>query len=387
MLRSTPADGIPAVLNTPQDFQDAAAQLAAGTGPFAIDTERASSYRYDDRAFLVQIRRRGAGTFLLAPEGLRPELHAALAPVLNDAPWIIHAAPSDLPCLAWLGLYPGTLFDTELASRMAGFAHPNLGGMVEELLGVELEKGYGDSDWSKTPLPHQWLAYAALDVELLIELAEILRDILAEENKLDWAYEEFAAIVDKHAYITAPPEQHWQDLRGIHTLKSPHQLGIAKALWTHRDNIARQRDIAPSRLLPNKVIVEVARQQPRNEQELARVKGFPQRRARAGMAVVKKAGIAKLPRKKKGGVPSRPLWSRDQWGVYQAIRADFAELAAELHMDPETLLKPATLRKAVWSVIGDETVHNTPQLVDVLDEARPWQIDIAVPIIAPRLLG
>ena len=73
-LRSRPVEGIPAVLATRDGFTAAAARLAAGTGPFAIDTERASGYRYDDRAFVVQIRRRGAGTMLFAPEGHRAEL-------------------------------------------------------------------------------------------------------------------------------------------------------------------------------------------------------------------------------------------------------------------------------------------------------------------------
>ena len=82
-LRSRPVAGIPPVLSTPDEFTCAAAQLAAGTGPFAIDTERASGYRYDDRAFLVQIRRKGAGTMLFAPEGYREELTTALVPVLN----------------------------------------------------------------------------------------------------------------------------------------------------------------------------------------------------------------------------------------------------------------------------------------------------------------
>ena len=63
-LRSRPLEGIPPVLATPAEFTAVAARLAAGTGPFAIDTERASGYRYDDRAFVVQIRRRGAGTML-----------------------------------------------------------------------------------------------------------------------------------------------------------------------------------------------------------------------------------------------------------------------------------------------------------------------------------
>ena len=249
-LRQVPLEGTPKVLSTPREFHAAAQRLAAGSGPFAIDTERASAYRYDDRAFLVQIRRAEAGTVLLAPEHHRAEFRAALAPVLNGEEWVVHAAPSDLPCLAWLGLYPGSLFDTELAARFAGYPHPNLGAMVLELFDVELEKGYGDSDWSETPLPRQWRNYAALDVELLNELAMTLRDILAEEEKLDWALEEFDHIMAEHADITAPAQRSWRDVKGVSSLRSREQLAVARELWQRRESIARSRDIAPNRILP-----------------------------------------------------------------------------------------------------------------------------------------
>ena len=188
---TTPRDGLPRVLSTPADFSAAATALAAGQGPVAIDTERASGFRYDDRAFLVQIRRRDVGTLLLDPEGVRPAFTQAFAPVLNGLDWIIHAAPSDLPSLAWLGLYPGTLFDTELAGRLAGFDHVNLAAMTEMLLDVHLAKGHGAEDWSQRPLPADWLAYAALDVELLLELGDTMAEVLDAQGKLDWATQEF----------------------------------------------------------------------------------------------------------------------------------------------------------------------------------------------------
>src|SRR5699024_10243717 len=128
-----PRDGTPPLLTTPAQFEAAADVLAGGSGPFAIDTERASGFRYDDRAFLIQIRRRGAGTLLFDPESRSPELSRSLGPVLNGQEWIIHAAATDLPSLAWLDLRPGTLFDTELAGRLAGFELVNLAAMVEQI--------------------------------------------------------------------------------------------------------------------------------------------------------------------------------------------------------------------------------------------------------------
>jgi ribonuclease D len=79
----------------------AVAVLNAGTGPVAVDTERASGYRYWQRAYLVQLRREGAGTVLVDPIGL--DDLSGLADVLNPLEWVLHAASQDLPCLASWG--------------------------------------------------------------------------------------------------------------------------------------------------------------------------------------------------------------------------------------------------------------------------------------------
>ena len=398
-LRQVPVDGTPKVLLSPREFHAAADRLAAGTGPFAIDTERASAYRYDDRAFLVQIRREGAGTFLLAPEHHRTELRAALAPVLNGQEWVVHAAPSDLPCLAWLGLYPGRLFDTELAARFAGFAHPNLAAMVLELFDVQLEKGYGDSDWSETPIPRSWRNYAALDVELLNELAVTLRDILAEEEKLDWAYEEFEKIVDDHARITGPEPRSWRDLKGVSSLRSGEQLAVARELWQRRESIARTQDVAPNRVLPHRVLVDIARRVPRSPREINQIKGFPRRRGGATLRwfdAVETAlasprqqwpKVLRSPRP----VPSKSVFSREfpeLWQLYTEIRSDFEDLGDELGMSYELILKPSLLRMAVWAACGPEggvagEITNASDIPDFLRSqgAREWQIELASPLL------
>ncbi|WP_459984624.1 ribonuclease D, partial [Mycobacterium avium] len=150
-----------------------ARRLDRGRGPFAVDAERASGFRYSNRAYLIQIRRAGAGTALIDPVSHGADPVRALRPVaevLGSDEWILHSADQDLPCLAEVGMRPPALYDTELAGRLAGFERVNLATMVERLLGFGLAKGHGAADWSKRPLPAEWLNYAALDVELLIEL-------------------------------------------------------------------------------------------------------------------------------------------------------------------------------------------------------------------------
>ena len=189
-----PADGVPDLSVSTSEIKAAAALLAGGHGPFAVDAERASGFRYSNRAYLIQIRRAGAGSVLIDPVSHGGDSMTVLAPVaevLATDEWILHAADQDLPCLAEVGMRPAALYDTELAGRLAGFDRVNLAAMVQRLLGLGLAKGHGAADWSKRPLPAAWLNYAALDVEVLIELREAVAAVLAEQDKTAWAAEEF----------------------------------------------------------------------------------------------------------------------------------------------------------------------------------------------------
>ncbi|MGH3267054.1 MAG: ribonuclease D, partial [Trebonia sp.] len=153
-----PADGLPPVTATAHDLAEAVARLAAGTGPIAVDAERASGYRYGQRAYLVQLRRAGAGTVLIDPIAC-PDL-SGLDAALRDVETVLHAASQDLPCLAEVGYRPGTLFDTELAGRLLGYPRVALGTMLEEVLGFRLAKEHSAADWSVRPLPAEMLRYA-----------------------------------------------------------------------------------------------------------------------------------------------------------------------------------------------------------------------------------
>ena len=380
---------------TPDAYRRAADALSAGRGPFAIDTERASAYRYDDRAFLVQIYRRDAGTFLLAPEGHRAQFEEIIAPVVNGGDWIVHAAHEDLPSLAELGLYPGTLFDTALAGRIAGFDKPNLGAMVEEFCGITLEKGHGREDWSEVPLPADWLKYAAEDVIYLNELAEAQAELLAAEGKLDFADEEFAFIVAEYEDFQ-PATKTWRDLKGVSHLKSRKSLAVAKALWEKRDAQARSRDISPSQILNNQALVAIAKELPRTPQELGSISGFPRRRRGAVNAWfrVLREIYASDPgtwpdhtqREGDGSAPGKSAWQRhhpDSWEALQAMRSAVASTAFDMKVQPEVLLTPAILREAVWTVTNEPGPWSTHQAAILLRSlgAREWQIAEIAPLL------
>ncbi|TXI39285.1 MAG: ribonuclease D [Mycobacterium sp.] len=392
-----PAEGVPALSVTADDIAAAADRLASGTGPFAVDAERASGFRYSNRAYLIQIRRTGAGTVLIDPVNHGGSPIDALAPVaevLADDEWILHAADQDLPCLAEVGLRPPALYDTELAGRLAGFERVNLAAMVQRLLGLGLAKGHGAADWSKRPLPDAWLNYAALDVEVLVELRHAIADILAEQDKTGWATEEFEYL--RCAEATPTRRDRWRRTSGIHKVRKPEALAAVRELWTVRDQIARSRDIAPGRILPDSAIVAAAIANPKTVEELTALPifgGHKQRRsAKVWLAALEAARANPDPpdtAEPQNGPPPAARWSKrkpEAAARLEAARSALAEVAARVNVPIENLVSPELVRRLCWD--WKETADTTGAVATFLREggARSWQRELAVPALA-RALG
>ena len=360
--------------------------FAAGSGPIAVDAERASGFRYSQRAYLVQMRRAGAGTALIDPIPLGGDL-SDLAPALTGPEWVLHAASQDLPCLAEVGLAPSGLFDTELAARLAGLPRVGLGPLVEQLLGLSLEKGHGAADWSRRPLPEEWLVYAALDVEVLIDLRDRLAHMLAEQGKLEWALQEFEAV--RTAPPPVPRPEPWRRLSGIHKLRKPRMLAAARALWEARDRLASERDIAPGRVLPDAAIIAAAAEAPQSPRDLAAMpvfRGRSQRRLTSYWfaALRQAAGLnpAELPRASapSDGPPPVSRWADrepDAAARLAAARAALAGVAEQWSIPVENLLQPDLLRRMCWNPPHDGDIGSALRA----GGAREWQIEL----LAPRL--
>ena len=294
--------GYPQLSVSRTEIARAAELLASGDGPFAVDAERASGFRYSNRAYLVQIRRAGAGTVLIDPVSHGDDPLATLAPVadvLATDEWVLHAADQDLPCLAEIGMRPPKLYDTELAGRLAAFDRVNLAAMVQRLLGLQLMKGHGAADWSKRPLPDDWLNYAALDVEVLLELRDAIADVLQEQGKTDWAAQEFEYVRTFEA--TPTRRDRWRRTSGIHKVRNPRALAAVRELWQTRDHIARRRDIAPGRILPDSAIINAATVDPDTVEKLTELPVFggnrQRRSAQVWLDALARARTAEPPRR------------------------------------------------------------------------------------------
>ena len=387
-----PRDGTPPVTETAAGLAEVVARFAGGSGPVAVDAERASGYRYSQRAYLVQLRREGSGSALIDPIAC-PDL-SLLGKVLQGDEWVLHAASQDIPCLAEVGMVPPAVFDTELAGRLAGFERVGLGAMVENVLGLRLEKGHSAADWSTRPLPESWLVYAALDVEVLLELRDALEAELASQGKLAWAHEEFEAV--RLAPPAGPRVDPWRRTSGIHRLRSRRQLAGVRAMWEVRDQMARRRDTAPGRILPDAAIISAVTAAPATTGDLMALPVFGGRSTRRHVdtwwgALQSAAGMSdeQLPQPVPtgDGPPAANRWAeRDPVAARRLTRARMAVTAiAEQHTMPaENLLPPDALRRLVWT--PPEPIDVDAVRAALLGHgARSWQVALTATTLAAAL--
>ena len=390
-------DGLPAVVETDEALVEACDRLAAATGPVAIDAERASGYRYSNRAYLIQLRREGAGSWLVDPIPLTTlePLQQALA----GTEWILHAATQDLPCLKEVGLTPTALFDTELAGRLLGYPRVGLATLTETCLGQRMRKEHSAADWSTRPLPRPWLEYAALDVEVLVELRDHLAAELEAAGKAEWARQEFAHLLDFEPTVK---QDAWRRTSGVHRLRGRRSLAAAKALWEVRDRIAAERDVTPGRILPDSAIVAAATALPTDRRSLLRTEGFHGRGASRysadwieALERVRDMDESELPSKApRGDGPPHPrTWADREPAAdrrFKAAREAMAHLA-ELHGLPvENLLTPDYVRRLMWE---PPATREPAALAQAIREelarvgARPWQVDLVAGALTGAVLA
>jgi ribonuclease D len=389
-----PAAGTPPVIANEEPFKSALAELAKGAGPFAVDAERASGYKYSARAYLIQIKRNGGGLHLIDPIPFGPghQLFVELNELLNTDEVILHASTQDLPCLRELGINPTRLFDTELGGRIAGLPRVGLGPLLEAHLGVLLAKEHSAVDWSVRPLPLDWLNYAALDVELLIELRNIIAQLLLDAKKLPWAEAEFAAI------LAAPPNpprvDPWRRTSGMHKIRKRNQLAVIRSLWNIRNQIAESLDVSPGKLLNDSAIVELAINPPTNKREFDKVLRPIGLRARwkenldiwlAAIASAVALPETDYPEMRAAGdsMPPTKIWKErfpEKYAPFTHARAAVELRATELNIPVENLISPEVIRKLVWKLSTDVTK-------DAIElGARPWQVAEIADLVSAAML-
>ena len=405
-----PDGGTPAVIENLSGLRAAIKNLESGNGPIAIDAERASGFRYSARAYLIQIFRREGRLHLIDPIAISSEsgaddVIADLDSVISSTEVVIHASTQDLPCLREFGINPRMLFDTELGARIAGCPRVGLGSLCETLLEISLAKEYSAVDWSIRPLQQEWLDYAALDVAILVDLRDKVAELLENQGKLKWALQDFSAILQAPA--SPPRKEPWRRTSGMHQIKSRYQMAIVRELWTERDRIASDLDLAPGRLLSDAVISSMAKSRLKSLDELMKL---PEAKARIRNDIQKKhlplwfetyirASNLKESdwpqlRSKSDSLPPVKIWKVKFPLAYARImhaRLRLSEIANENSLPLENLLTPEVARTITFDNAHErEHRYSTALVAKVetqlrLNGAREWQIEKCADALAQSL--
>jgi ribonuclease D len=400
-LLSTPKANTVLLVETRDQLKSSISVLASGTGPFAVDAERASGFKYSQRAYLIQIHRRGGPIFLIDPIAVAQDgdldsndtSFSELSEVLSSAPWILHAASQDLPCLRELGLEAPELFDTELGSRIAGLPRVGLGAVTEHFLKLRLAKEHSAVDWSTRPMHQDWLNYAALDVDVLHELWDKLAAELELQGKSAWAKAEFAAILN--APPKPPKTDKWRSTTGLNEVKDQRGLAIARSLWEARERLAMKLDVSPGRLIPDSSISSLAKNPVATRPELASNRSFVGRASRSYLdtwwaALQEAQNTRDLPplRLPLTGIPNHRVWANrfpDANARLLALKPAISAIAEEVSIPLENLLTPDYLRQLAWEPPADITAQSVASFLSNLG-AREWQVKLVGEVLAQALL-
>lgn len=392
------------LVETVLSLRKACETLAGLQGAFALDAERASGFKYSQRAYLIQVHRVGSPIYLIDPIAIAADQEQShsidtvpamreLAELLSTDEWILHAASQDIPCLRDLGITPKKIFDTELGSRLAGVPRVGLGAVTETFLKLKLAKEHSAVDWSIRPLKSEWLNYAALDVDVLHELKTEIATLLHSQGKLDWAEQEFANVCNMQP--KTPKQDRWRGMSGMHDVKDQRSMAIARELWTARESLAERLDVSPGRLIPDSSIVSVASNPPKTRPELAASKSFSGRASRSYLdtwwsAIAEGVSTRDLPetRLPQIGIPNHRLWPNRFPAADKRLkfsRTALNKLSEDLAVPLENLVVPDTVRQLCFESIEPLTLEAVNSKLQEFDP-RTWQIDLILPVLFQALV-
>ena len=372
------------LIETDKALEDFLAVLATSTNPVAIDAERASGFRYGQRAYLLQVAIRGKEIYLIDPVAKYSDsLWQNFITLLGSKPWIIHAASQDLPCLTEMNIQPTKILDTELAARLLGLPRVALGTLTENYLQIKLAKEHSAVDWSERPLPQNWLNYAALDVDVLFDLWDAIEKDLDANRKKEIAEAEFAFLLSPTT--KAPKVDKWRSMTGLHEVKDQRALTIAKYLWTARESLALEKDLAPGRLIPDSSIVAAVKANPKTRSELSSLRTFAGRASRTFIDTWWSAiedgnttkNLVEL-RLKSVGIPNHRNWPQKFPKAHARLLASkelLAKLSEEEQIPQENILSPEILRQICFEPPEDISLDSVGKAL-ASRGVRQWQINL-----------
>lgn len=260
-------------------------------GAFGLDMEFQRETSYYAKLHLAQVALRGRGNVTevvlvdpLAIESLRPLFELAADPRVET---IVHAGGQDMEIVHQLsGLVPANVFDTQIAGGLAGYGeHPSYRTLVKAVLGVRLSKAESRTDWSRRPLTEGQLTYAHDDVVHLLPLRDRIGRRLEELGRTEWAAEEVVHYGERSTYERDPSRLYMRVRRA--TSLERRELAILRELCVWREQEATRRDRPRGRVVPDDVLIDIARRAPNDIEDLRVLRGLhPKEVERSGEAIL-----------------------------------------------------------------------------------------------------
>lgn len=351
---------------TPLIYIDTDAALAAlvdqlaGEPQIALDTESNSLHAYREQVCLIQISTRSAD-YVVDP--LAPLDVQRIGPLLANPAIekIFHAAEYDLMCLKRdYGFTIVNLFDTMIAARVCGHKNIGLGTLLSEIAGVTLDKSHQRDDWGKRPLPADALRYARMDTHYLPALRDHFAAQLSALDRWEEARESFVEMANVPAGVRAAfdPDSFWR-------IALPNQLtrreaAILRELVTYREELAKQRNLPPFKILVDKALVGLSQTAPTTYDGLEQVDGVgPGHVRRYGqglLAAIRRGQSAKLPTPPPPDPPADPMLVER----YAALREWRKERALARGVESDVIVS----RDALWALAARQPV-TTEELRDI----------------------
>lgn len=278
---------------------------------------------------------------------------------------------------------PAALFDTELAARLLGWEKFGLAAVAERTLGVRLAKEHSAADWSTRPLPKEWLNYAALDVEVLLPIRDILHQQLLDSDRWEFARQEFAHLLD---FTPKHFDEPWRRTHGLSKIRSRRDIARVRELWQARDSMAREADLAPTKILRDRELIALAQSGVKSSDDiLAQSRRLSRAEAARFFRAYRKAsrlGVEELPGRSERGRSQRTEFNPAELKErVAALKAAMSELSEALTIPHDVLLQPAIVK----SLAAESSVDVDGYLAEA--GARPWQIELSAPVLKKTLAG
>jgi ribonuclease D len=238
-------------------------------------------------------------------------------------------------------------------------------------------------------LPEGWLNYAALDVDVLHELADAVGALLKEQGKTSWAQEEFNSLLSFRPRPQRPDR--WRSITGLSKVQDRLSLEIARRLWLAREELAQKMDVSPGRLIPDSSILVAATEKPKTRPELASMKTFSGRASRsyldhwweAVQSAHKATELPSLKPEKTDALPNHRNWINKFPEADRRLKlskAALIEISQQQQVPLENLLTPEILRQVSFTPPPEITTERVSEKLVELG-ARSWQSQLTSAVI------